>query len=173
MRSRLRANIFGLGERYVAVVFDDEPVETRAGIRARVVERSIVDWLDFRPTMIRGTRQRQKMHDTYQHAVGTAEYRLQSMIAFARHGRHIAHVTRPVRGRRGKMFAISSRVGKDESTPTRATQMAAAWDAARNASTQASSLRPPSNKRSAEDVASANGVYRDNLRSLRAQGLAC
>ncbi len=143
MRSRLRANILGLGERDVAVVFDDEPVESRTGIRARVVERSIVDRLDFGPTMIRGTRQRQKMHDAYQHAVGTAEYRLQSMIAFARDGRHIAHVIRSARSRRGKMFAISSRVGKDESTPARPTQIAAAWDAARNASTQASpSARP-------------------------------
>ena len=173
MRSRLRANIFGLGERYVAVVFDDEPVETRAGIRARVVERSIVDWLDFRPTMIRGTRQRQKMHDTYQHAVGTAEYRLQSMIAFARDGRHIAHVTRPAKrsARQDVRHFVTGRKGRKHSD-------ARHTDGRRlgrrpQCVNPGESLRPPSNKRSAEDVASANGVYRDNLRSLRAQGLAC
>jgi len=36
MRRRLRANIFGLGERDVAMVFDDEPIESRTSIRARV-----------------------------------------------------------------------------------------------------------------------------------------
>ncbi len=73
MRRRLRTDVIGLGEGDIAVVLDDEPIETRRGIGARVRERSIIDRLDLGAPMIRRTWQRQKMHDADQHAVRSAE----------------------------------------------------------------------------------------------------